>query len=88
MWNARNDSGFEVFILDLETELFCVRFPDVDFFRQNEVQQRLTDILFIYCKLNRDVSYRQGMHELLAPFYWVLALEGLDTAQLDQLPSE
>ena len=32
----------------------------------------MTDILFIYCKLNQDVSYRQGMHELLAPLYWVL----------------
>ncbi|KAL9540772.1 hypothetical protein MBANPS3_009497 [Mucor bainieri] len=58
-------------------------FPDVDFFRENDVQQRLTDILFIYCKLNRDVSYRQGMHELLAPFYWVLATESLDASQLD-----
>ncbi|KAI8636917.1 rab-GTPase-TBC domain-containing protein [Parasitella parasitica] len=59
-------------------------FPDVDFFRDNHVQQRLTDILFIYCKLNRDVSYRQGMHELLAPLYWVLATESLDTDQVDQ----
>ncbi|KAL7335731.1 hypothetical protein PS15p_201161 [Mucor circinelloides] len=59
-------------------------FPDVDFFRENDVQQRLTDILFIYCKLNRDVSYRQGMHELLAPFYWILATESLDASQTDQ----
>lgn len=59
-------------------------FPDVDFFRENDVQQRLTDILFIYCKLNHDVSYRQGMHELLAPFYWILATESLNTSQIDQ----
>ncbi|GAN10645.1 TBC1 domain family member 5 [Mucor ambiguus] len=59
-------------------------FPDVDFFRENDVQQRLTDILFIYCKLNREVSYRQGMHELLAPFYWILATESLDASQIDQ----
>ncbi|CAO3640253.1 unnamed protein product [Mucor hiemalis] len=58
-------------------------FPDVDFFREDEVQQRLTDILFIYCKLNLDVSYRQGMHELLAPIYWVLALESLDLGNID-----
>ncbi|MBM6387328.1 MAG: hypothetical protein JSY10_25575 [Paenibacillus sp.] len=64
------------------------RFPDVDFFRQNDVQQRLTDILFIYCKLNREVSYRQGMHELLAPFYWIIALESLDTANIDYDPTE
>ncbi|KAI9323749.1 rab-GTPase-TBC domain-containing protein [Dichotomocladium elegans] len=50
-------------------------FPDVDFFRSTEVQEKMTDILFIYCKIHADVSYRQGMHELLAPLYWVLATE-------------
>ncbi|ORE10095.1 RabGAP/TBC [Rhizopus microsporus var. microsporus] len=59
-------------------------FPDVDFFRSSKVQQCLTDILFIYCKLNRDISYRQGMHELLAPIYWVIATECLDTIEMDQ----
>jgi TBC1 domain family protein 5 len=57
----------------------CNSFPDVDFFRQADVQQCLTDILFIYCKLNRDVSYRQGMHELLAPFYWIISNESINT---------
>ncbi|KAI9477848.1 MAG: rab-GTPase-TBC domain-containing protein [Benjaminiella poitrasii] len=52
-------------------------FPDIEFFRDEKVQQSLSDILFIYCKLNGDVSYRQGMHELLAPFYWILALESI-----------
>lgn len=32
----------------------------------------LLDILFIYTKLNPDVGYRQGMHELLAPIVWVV----------------
>lgn len=41
------------------------------------MQEHLTDILFIYCKLNQDVSYRQGMHELLAPLYWVVATESV-----------
>ncbi|KAI8148411.1 rab-GTPase-TBC domain-containing protein [Fennellomyces sp. T-0311] len=50
-------------------------FPDVDFFRDPAVQEKMTDILFIYCKIHHDVSYRQGMHELLAPFYWVLTDE-------------
>ncbi|KAI8984111.1 hypothetical protein BDF20DRAFT_857996 [Mycotypha africana] len=53
-------------------------FPDIDFFRQQTVQQHLTDILFIYCKLNRKISYRQGMHELLAPFYWALQTDSVD----------
>lgn len=74
-------------LLYTQTALFSNQvysFPDVDFFRSSKVQQRLTDILFIYCKLNRDISYRQGMHELLAPIYWVTATECLDTAEMDQ----
>ena len=38
----------------------------------------LLDILFIYCKLNPDVSYRQGMHELLAPILWVVERDAVD----------
>jgi len=38
----------------------------------------LLDILFVYCKLNSDVSYRQGMHELAAPVLWVVASDALD----------
>lgn len=40
----------------------------------------LLDILFIYCKLNPDVSYRQGMHELLAPILWVVERDAIDEA--------
>ncbi|KAI7855784.1 rab-GTPase-TBC domain-containing protein [Circinella umbellata] len=54
-------------------------FPDVEFFRNLKIQEKMTDILFIYCKLNQDVSYRQGMHELLAPLYWVLEHEAWPT---------
>lgn len=39
----------------------------------------LLDILFIFCKLNPDVSYRQGMHELLAPVVWVVERDALNT---------
>ncbi|KAI8057877.1 rab-GTPase-TBC domain-containing protein [Syncephalis plumigaleata] len=35
-----------------------------------EVAERL---LFIYAKLNPGVSYVQGMNEILAPIYWVMA---------------
>ncbi|BGP01268.1 Rab-GTPase-TBC domain-domain containing protein [Rhodotorula toruloides] len=42
-------------------------FPEVDYFRQAATQDRLTDILFIWCKLSPEIGYRQGMHELLAP---------------------
>lgn len=63
------------------------RFPDVDFFRSEAVQEKMTDILFIYCKIHHEVSYRQGMHELLAPFYWNIATESLDGVPSDEIDS-
>ncbi|KAK5800668.1 hypothetical protein VI817_002880 [Penicillium citrinum] len=42
------------------------------FFQEPETKSKLTDILFVYSKLNPDVGYRQGMHELLAPILWVI----------------
>lgn len=42
------------------------------FFQEPTTKLKLTDILFVYSKLNPDVGYRQGMHELLAPILWVL----------------
>jgi TBC1 domain family protein 5 len=32
-------------------------------------------ILFIYARQNPKLAYKQGMHELLAPFLYVLDLE-------------
>nr|CAG8564956.1 2542_t:CDS:10 [Entrophospora candida] len=55
-------------------------FPDNEYFRTPETQSRLLDILFIYCKMNTDVSYRQGMHELLAPILWVVDHESISGA--------
>ncbi|ANB11587.1 hypothetical protein AWJ20_4407 [Sugiyamaella lignohabitans] len=48
-------------------------FPEVDFFRDNDVQYRLHRILYIYARQNRDIGYRQGMHELAGPMLWVMA---------------
>ncbi|KAJ5386779.1 hypothetical protein N7509_009320 [Penicillium cosmopolitanum] len=42
------------------------------FFQEPATKSKLTDVLFIYSKLNPDVGYRQGMHELLAPILWVI----------------
>ncbi|KAJ5959847.1 uncharacterized protein N7479_006997 [Penicillium vulpinum] len=42
------------------------------FFQEPDTKSKLTDILFVYSKLNPDVGYRQGMHELLAPILWVV----------------
>ena len=48
------------------------------FFREPATQKRLLDILFIYAKLNPDIGYRQGMHELLAPILWVIHQDAVD----------
>ncbi|KAL8667286.1 MAG: hypothetical protein Q9202_000859 [Teloschistes flavicans] len=47
--------------------------PENSYFRESPTQTMLLDVLFIYCKLNRDVGYRQGMHEVLAPILWVIS---------------
>lgn len=45
----------------------------------------LLDILFVFCKINQDVGYRQGMHELLAPILWVIDQDSVDaTSEEDE----
>ncbi|OAT08726.1 TBC domain-containing protein [Blastomyces gilchristii SLH14081] len=48
------------------------------FFREPKTKARMLDILFIYTKLNADLGYRQGMHELLAPVLWVVEHDAID----------
>ncbi|KAL8668368.1 MAG: hypothetical protein Q9168_007001 [Polycauliona sp. 1 TL-2023] len=52
--------------------------PENLYFREPATQSMLLDILFIYCKLNPDVGYRQGMHEVLAPILWVISRDVVD----------
>ncbi|XP_071104005.1 TBC1 domain family member 5-like isoform X2 [Haliotis cracherodii] len=47
-------------------------YPKIEFFQSNQLRNLMVDILFIYAKVNPDLSYRQGMHELLAPLIFVL----------------
>ena len=44
----------------------------------------MTDVLFIYTKLNPDLGYRQGMHELLAPILWVVDRDAIDPSSLEK----
>jgi len=37
------------------------RFPDVDFYREDDVQEQLTNILFLYSTMHPSIGYRQGM---------------------------
>ncbi len=56
--------------------------PDNRYFREPSTQNMLLDILFVYCKLNRDIGYRQGMHEVLAPIVWVVSRDAIDPIRL------
>lgn len=60
--------------------------PDNLYFRQPATQNMLVDILFVWSKLNQDVSYRQGMHEVLAPVVWTIERDAIsmDTGQPHQ----
>ncbi|GIZ39701.1 hypothetical protein CKM354_000307500 [Cercospora kikuchii] len=44
----------------------------LDYTREPETQRMLVDILFTFSKLNPDISYRQGMHEIAAHLLWVV----------------
>lgn len=55
--------------------------PENIYFRQPATQTMLLDILFVYCKLNPDVGYRQGMHELLAPILWAVERDSVEVAE-------
>ncbi|KAL6236556.1 hypothetical protein BDW75DRAFT_206323 [Aspergillus navahoensis] len=48
------------------------------FFHDPATKAKMIDILFIYSKLNPDLGYRQGMHELLAPILWVVDRDAID----------
>lgn len=50
-------------------------FPSLEFFRRQQVQEDLLNILFCYARSHPDLSYRQGMHELLAGLYYIVATD-------------
>ena len=54
-------------------------YPDgaEDFFEAAPVRHSLVNVLFVWCRMHPDTSYRQGMHELVAPLYFVLEGEKL-----------
>ncbi|KAL1296967.1 hypothetical protein AAFC00_004567 [Neodothiora populina] len=62
--------------------------PENMYFRQPEAQRKLLDVLFVFCKLNPDVSYRQGMHELLAPILWVVESDAISDKPTGMLSSD
>jgi len=59
--------------------------PEEPYFRQLDTQRMMLDILFIFCKINQDVGYRQGMHEVLAPILWVVEQDAIDYGDASEL---
>lgn len=51
-------------------------------------RRMLTDILFTFCKLNPDVGYRQGMHEIAAPVLWVVEVDAIDVGEASKTLGE
>ncbi|KAL1425359.1 hypothetical protein MTO96_019245 [Rhipicephalus appendiculatus] len=47
-------------------------FPEIEFFQTSDVQAMMVNVLFHYARQHPQISYRQGMHELLAPIIFVL----------------
>uniref|UniRef100_H2Z5C4 Rab-GAP TBC domain-containing protein n=1 Tax=Ciona savignyi TaxID=51511 RepID=H2Z5C4_CIOSA len=64
-------------------------FPEMDYFSKEDVRRTMETILFCYAREHIKLSYRQGMHELLAPILFVLHcdLQGAFHAQdIGELP--
>ncbi|KKK19037.1 hypothetical protein ARAM_004396 [Aspergillus rambellii] len=57
------------------------------FFREPATKAKMINTLFIYSKLNPDLGYRQGMHELLAPILWVTDRDAIDPQSFEQFRS-
>uniref|UniRef100_A0A915PCB7 Rab-GAP TBC domain-containing protein n=1 Tax=Setaria digitata TaxID=48799 RepID=A0A915PCB7_9BILA len=47
-------------------------FPELEYFKNENIRTIMSDILFIYAKEHPDIGYRQGMHEILATLIFVL----------------
>lgn len=58
--------------------------PENLYFREPTTMSTLLDILFIFCKLNADIGYRQGMHEVLAPILWVISRDAIDPSSINK----
>lgn len=62
--------------------------PENLYFRQPATQNMLLDILYTWAKLNPDIGYRQGMHELAAPVLWVIERDAIDLSQQDRTTTQ
>jgi len=50
-------------------------YPEYEFFHTDEIRDLMVRILFLFAAKYPDISYRQGMHELLGPIVYVMQKE-------------
>lgn len=55
-------------------------FPEINYFKHKLVQDKLSNLLFIYSKLNQSDGYSQGLHEILAPILLLCDLDSLPSS--------
>ncbi|CAH1772711.1 unnamed protein product [Owenia fusiformis] len=72
-----DESPWNRFFLDNELRLTIKQdvvrtFPEIEFFKEEKIEEMMVNILFCHCRKHHKLSYKQGMHELLAPFIFVL----------------
>ncbi|KAL9641970.1 hypothetical protein ABK040_004027 [Willaertia magna] len=58
-------------------------YPEYPFFRTENIQAYLHRLLFIWSKENQTTSYRQGIHELLAPILLVVYRDAQNLESID-----
>ena len=43
-----------------------------------KIKKIMTNVLFVWCKLNPDISYRQGMNEIVAILTFIFFTESIE----------
>lgn len=59
-------------------------FPDNLLFRLPEVQRSLSNLILVWCLMNPDIGYRQGIHELAAAVWYVRKRESVRISSIGQ----
>ncbi|KAK6183313.1 hypothetical protein SNE40_010817 [Patella caerulea] len=75
--SQNNESPWNKFFQDNELRLTIKQdvirtFPELEFFKSEVLREMMIDILFCFSREHYNLSYKQGMHELLAPLIFVL----------------
>lgn len=90
--SLEQESPWSKYFQDIELQKIILQdveraFPEQALFRKSSIKQIMCDILFIWCKVNPELAYRQGMHELLAFIVSVVDQDKLDPLDYSDYPS-